>query len=142
MSTTTEQNKRIVRRIPDEVVNQRDLDALDEIFTEDAVDHSPVGESQGRESIKEGFEMLLRAFPDFAVTVDDIIAEGDTVAVRLTERGTHEGEFMGIDPTGQEVEFQAMVFFRLEDGKIAERWTQLDQFGLMQQVGVVESPVR
>ena len=140
MTTTAEANKRTVRRIPEEVVNQGNLDALDEIFAEDVVDHGPAGDVGGRERIEEGFETLLGAFPDFTVIVDEILAEGDTVAVRLTERGTHEGAFVGIDPTGRAVEFEAMAFLRLEDGKVAERWTQLDQLGLMEQLGVAQPP--
>lgn len=139
-ATTAEGNERTVRRIPKEVVAQRNLDAIDEMFAEDAVDHSPIGDFDGREGSRRGFEALLDGFPDFTSTVDDVVAEGDTVALRLTERGTHDGEFVGIDPTGRTVEFRAMVFFRPEDGKVAERWTQLDRLGLLGQLGVVEPP--
>lgn len=140
MTTTAEENKRLVRRIPEEVANQGNLDAIDEIFTENAVDHTPFGELRGHQEIKEQFELFLGAFPDFTVTIDDVIAEDDTVAVRVTQRGTHDGEFMGIDPTGQEIEIQTMAFIRVEEGKVAERWIQPDRLGLMQQLGVVKPP--
>ena len=135
-TTTTAENKRIARRVLEEVVERGDLDAIDEIYTEDAVEHTPVGDFSGHEEIREGFELTLGAFSDYTVTVDDVIAEGDTVAVRLTERGTHDGEFMGIDPTGREFEIRTMAFLRLEDGKVTEWWMQSDTLGFMQQLGV------
>jgi predicted ester cyclase len=140
MTTTAEENKRIARRVLEEVVERGDLDAIDEIYTEDAVEHTPVGDFSGHEEIREGFELTLGAFSDYTVTVDDVIAEGDTVAVRLTERGTHDGEFMGIDPTGREFEIRTMAFLRLEDGKVAEWWVQPDNLGLLRQLGVVDPP--
>jgi len=140
MTTTAEENKRIARRVVEEVVERGNLDAIDEIYTEDAVEHTPVGDFSGHEEITEGFELTLGAFSDYTVTVDDVIAEGDTVAVRLTERGTHDGEFMGIDPTGREFEIRTMAFLRLENGKVAEWWVQPDNLGLMRQLGVVDPP--
>ena len=140
MTPKAGEHKRIARRILEEVVEQGKTDAVEELYTEDAVEHTPMGEFSGHEAIKEGFEMTRRAFSDYTVTVDDIIAEGDTVAVRLTERGIHDGEFMGLDPTGQEFEHQTMAFLRLENGKVAEWWILPDNLGLMQQLGVIEIP--
>lgn len=139
-ATTATENKRIVRRLPEEVATQDDIDVLDEIFAEDFVDHTPLGELHGREAAKEGFEQIFAAFPDRTVTVEDLIAEEDTVAIRVTWHATHDGEFMGIEPTGREVEFSVTEVHRLEEGEIAERWVQPDQLGLMQQLGVVEPP--
>jgi steroid delta-isomerase-like uncharacterized protein len=134
--TTAEENKRIVRRIRDEVEEQKDLDAVDEIFAEDVVVHGPMGELSGREAIKEMYESDRKAFSDSTETIHDFIAEGDTVAVRMTERGTHDGEFMGMEPTGKEYEIQTTAFLHLEDGKVAEWWIQPDTLGFMQQLGV------
>jgi len=134
--TTAEENKRIVSRIRDEVEGQGDLDAIDEIFAEDVVTHTPMGEFRGPEAIKEMYEQEGGAFSDSTETIHDFIAEGDTVAMRLTEHGTHDGEFMGIEPTGKEYEIQTMAFFRLEDGKVAEWWMQPDTLGFVQQLGV------
>lgn len=139
-TTTPEENKRIVRQIPEEVANEGNVALLDEIFAEDLIDHTPLGETRGREAAKELFEQLRAAFPDLEVTVEDMIAEGDTVAARVKWHATHEGEFRGIEPTGREVEFPVMAFLRLKDGKVVERWIQPDQLGLMQQLGVVELP--
>jgi steroid delta-isomerase-like uncharacterized protein len=129
-------NKRVVRRIREEVEDQGDLDAIDEVFTEDVVTHTPMGEFRGPEAIKEMYEQDRGAFSDSTETIHDFIAEDDTVAMRLTERGTHDGEFMGIEPTGKTFEIQTTAFFRLEDGKIAEWWMQPDTLGFMQQLGV------
>lgn len=139
-TTTAEENKRIVSRIPEEVANQGNLSVMDEIFAEDLVDHSPLGELRGRDAAKEQFEWIRAAFPDLEVTVEEMIAEGDIVAARVRWHATHEGEFMGIEPTGREVEFPIFAFLRLEDGKVVERWIQPDQLGLFQQLGVVEPP--
>jgi predicted ester cyclase len=139
-TTTPEENKRVVRRFPEEVATQGNIDVIDEICAEDILDHSPLGEKQGRDELKEQAKYLLSAFGDLSVTVEDIIAEGDTVAMRVTVRGTHEGEFMGVEPTGKEFEFQNTVFARLKDGKVVERWIRPDLFGLMQQLGVIEPP--
>ena len=136
MTTTAEENKRIVRRIRDEVEEQEDFDAIDEIFAEDVVMHTPMGEFRGPEAIKEMYEQERGAFPDSTETIHEFIAEGDIVAMRLTERGTHGSEFMGIEPTGRAFEIQTMAFFRLKDGKIAEWWMQPDTLGIMQQLGV------
>jgi predicted ester cyclase len=87
-------------------------------------------------------ESIRGAFSDFSATVDDVVAEGDTVAMRVTLRGTHDGPFMGIEPTGNEFEVSNMVFTRIEDGKIAERWVLPDMLGMLQQVGAVDMPER
>ena len=84
--------------------------------------------------------MFRSAFPDLNVTVEDSIAEGDKVVQRLSQTGTHEGEFMGVEPTGRKVTSSGIIIGRLEDGKAVKEWAQLDQMGLMQQLGVVEPP--
>lgn len=136
MSTKSEDNKRIVRRIRDEVEEQGDLGAVDEIFAEDVVVHTPMGEFSGREAIKEMYEGDRKAFSDSTETIHDFVAEGNTVAIRMTERGTHDGEFMGMEPTGKEYEIQTTAFLHLEDGKVAEWWIQPDTLGFLQQLGV------
>lgn len=135
---TIDTNKRNVRRIPEEVAEKRNIDYLDEIFDEDMIDHSPLGETRGREALKATSETLLEAFPDLSVTVEEVVAEGDTVVLRVTQRGTHEGEFMGIEPTGREFEIGITTTHHLKDGKVVERWVQPDMLGLLQQLGVVE----
>ena len=139
-TTTADENKQIARRLPEDVATEGNIDLIDEICTEDILDHSPLGDHQGRDTVKQQIEDLRRAFGEFSATVEEAIAEDDRVAMRVTLRGTHEGEFMGIEATNEEFEVQNMVFTRIEDAKIAERWVQPDMLGLMQQLGVVESP--
>lgn len=138
--TTIEENKQIARHIPEEVISKENLDVIDEIFAEGVIDHTPLGETHGREAVKELTEYLHAAFADVSATVEDVIAEDDRVVLRLLLRATHDGEFMGVEPTGREVEFENVVFFRIADGQIAERWVRPDTFSLMQQFGVVEPP--
>ena len=135
-----EQNKRIARRIPEELATGGDLDLIEELYAVDAVEHDPFGDHSGRTAIRKSMEGLLVAFPDFSATVEEIIAEGDLVAMRVTLRGTHEGEFLGAEPTGRKFEVGNTVFTRLEDGIVAERWVQPDTFGLLQQLGIESTP--
>ncbi len=133
-----EENKQVVRSFPERAINERNIDLIDEIFTEDVIDHHPVDETRGREAIKGMTEYLHTAFGESATTVEDIIAEGDRVAIRWTSRGIHEGEFMGFEPTGKPFEIEVTMLARMEDGKIAERWVQGDTLGMLQQLGVVD----
>jgi steroid delta-isomerase-like uncharacterized protein len=84
--------------------------------------------------------MFLSGLPDLATTVEDTIAEGDKVAARWTARGTHNGELMGIPPTGKKVAMTAISIHRIVDGKIAESWINFDALGMMQQLGVAPAP--
>lgn len=139
--THVEENKRIARRVPEDIATERNVDLIDDVFAEDAVEHAPFGDSRGRAEIRADFERFLDAFPEFSATVEEIIAEGDTVAMRVTLRGVQDGEFMGMEPTGREFDVQNTVFTRVEDGKIVERWLQPDTLGMLEQLGAVESPV-
>ena len=138
-STAIEENKRIARRAV-EAFNEQHLDIFDEVFAEDVVDHTPSGETKGRDGPREGLETLYAAFPDLEITIDELIAEGDTVAMRSTHRGTHEGTFMDIEPTGNQFEIENMVFARFENGMVVERWIQADVLVLLQQLGAINPP--
>ena len=140
-TTTLEENKRIARSIPEKVFGEGNLDLLDELYAEDAIEHNPFGNLQGKAAIRESYEGFIGAFPDITQVVEDIVAEGDTVAMRLTARGTHEGPMMGLEPTGKKIEVQQTVFTRIEDGEIAERWLHPDNLGMLQQLGVIETEV-
>ncbi|QLG63427.1 ester cyclase [Halorarum salinum] len=140
VTTTREENARLARRFPEDVATEGRIDVIDEICAEDVVDHSPFGEARGREALTERIESLRTAFGGFSATVEDVVSEGDTVAMRVTLRGIHEGEFMGVEPTGREFEVGNMVFTRIDGGKIVERWVQPDTLGLLQQLGAVDRP--
>jgi predicted ester cyclase len=138
---SVEENKAAFRRIPEEVINSGNLDLADEVFAPDYVDHAPVppGVPGGLEGFKAFFTMLRAAFPDLHYTVENVLAEGEMVAGPLTVRGTHQGEFMGIAPTGIEVTWTETHVARFENGKLVEHWGNSDDLGMMQQIGAVPS---
>lgn len=135
-TSTTEANKQLVRREVTEAWNGGNLDIVDELFAEDCVDHVPLlpEEMRGREGHKEMIQAFRSTFPDLEMSIDELVAEGDTVAFRFTLRGTHDGDFIGIEATGNPVELTGSVFARVEDGRIAEAWAQFDALGLLRQL--------
>jgi predicted ester cyclase len=140
MTTKREAHKQTVRKYP-KAVASGELHVIDEICTKDVISHAPLGEPRGREALKEYEAPVHEAFPEFNVTFEDLVAEDNRVAMRLMIRGIHEGEMMGIAPTGTEVEFQNMIFHRMENGKIAERWVQPDVLGLLQQLDAINDSI-
>ncbi len=136
---STEENKARTRRVYEEVFNQGNLAVVDELFSPNHVYHDPGFPEpiRGPEGFKQYAMMYRNAFPDNTITIEDLIAEGDTVAVRHTYRGTHKGTLQGIPPTGKQVMVTAMVISRTVDGKFAETWFTGDILGLLQQLGVV-----
>lgn len=140
-TTTLEDMKRMARRYPEEVATGGNIDLIDEICTATVVDRSPLGEVEGRDALKKQMSGIRAAFSEFEATVDQLIAEDDTVAMRVTLSGVHDGSFMGIEPTGKAFETSNMVFTRFEDGQIAERWVLPDMLGMLSQVGALESPL-
>jgi steroid delta-isomerase-like uncharacterized protein len=141
MLSMTEDNKALNRRFVEEVINQGNTDAIDELIDPGVVDHAaPPGFPTGREGAKQFAAMMRSAFPDLHLTIEDMISEGDKVVMRSTWSGTHEGEFMGIPATGRRVTVSAIDISRVADGKMVEHWEQSDALGLMQQLGVVPPP--
>lgn len=137
----TEDNKALNRRFVEEVINQGNIEAIDELLDPGVVDHAaPPGFPTGREGAKQFFAMMRSAFPDLHLTIEDMIAEGDKVVMRSTWSGTHQGEFMGIPATGKRVTVSAIDISRVADGRMVEHWEQFDALGLMQQLGVVLPP--
>ncbi len=137
----TADNKALNRRFVEEVINQGNIEAIDELIDPGVVDHAvPAGFPTGREGAKQFFAMMRSAFPDLHLTIEDMIAEGDKVVMRSTWSGTHQGEFMGIPATGRRVTVSAIDISRVADGRIVEHWEQSDALGLMQQLGVVSPP--
>jgi predicted ester cyclase len=127
---SAEENKALVRREQEELWNHTgNLDAAEELF---APDHA--------EAAKQEAADFRQGFPDVVSTIEDLIAEGDKVVARWRSQATHQGDYMGIPPTGKEVEFTGISVYRMEGGKIAESWTAEDQLGLMRQIGAVSDP--
>ena len=137
-----EANKALVRRFFDEVMNEGRLDVVDEIFAPEYVNrHAHPGQTPGPEGVRQLVTNVRRAFPDLEETVDDLVAEGDCVALRLTLRGTHKGPFRGVAGTGRRVEVMGMAIVRVEDGRIPEGWFFFDRDAMWEQLGV-EPPAR
>lgn len=136
-STEERANVEVARRYFDELHTAGDLDVAQEVVAEDAVFHIPGGELVGPEGISGLVTLLRTAFPDAEFPVEDIAADGDNVVVRWTMRGTSEGEFQGIAPTGEAVEMTGIGYLTLADGKITENWIEYNLYGLLQQLGAI-----
>jgi steroid delta-isomerase-like uncharacterized protein len=133
-----EENKAVVRRFVEEVFNQGNLAAVDRFLAAEYRDANALpGQEPGREGAKRAFDLYQEVFPDLQYTIEEMIAEGDTVVTRVTFRGTHRGAFLGIPPTNRQVSVPAVHITRLVEGTIREHWSLMDDLGLMQQLGVV-----
>lgn len=130
--------RELLERHTEEVWNRGNLEAVHEFVAEDYVEHDPSIRDQfrGPEAYRRNVEAFLSAFPDLEVTIEDSIVEGNKIAMRQRFRGTHEGEFMGIEPTEAEIESTSFVMCRIEDDRIAETWVETDVLGLLDQIGV------
>src|SRR3954470_17583941 len=136
-----EENKALVRRVVEEAQRQGNIEAVDEFFAEDFVDHSSFpGFPPTRDGSKQLFTMFHMAFDDFHAVIHDQVAEGGKVVTRKTFHGMHQGEFMGISPTGKQVAIEVTDVLYVDGGKITDHWTAVDQLGLMQQLGVIPTP--
>ena len=134
-------NKALVRSYIEEVYNKGNTAAIDEFLAADFVHHNlPPGMGSDLESYRRFTSSHHAAFPDFHITIEDMVAEEDTVAVRFTWGGTHKGEFIGIPPTGKQVAVKAICIHRIEGGKVAESWSRVDEMGMMQQLGAIPPP--
>jgi len=136
---STENNKALIRRVNEEAINGGNLALLDELVGSDYVEHDPNYPQlvRGAEGLKQYFQTFRSAFPDLHFTIEDIIGEGDTVAVRQTGRGTHQGELFGIPPTGKQLTVTGMTCQRFVNGKPVEIWVNADNLGMLQQLGVI-----
>ncbi len=136
---STEDNKALMHRAYD-ALNQKNLAVLDEVDAPDLVVHIVSTTIQGLEAFKQGLSLFLTAFPDARFILEDLIAEGDRVVVRYTFRGTHTGNYMGIAPTGKQVTQTGITINRFANGKAVELWGNVDDLGLLQQLGAVPAP--
>ena len=135
---STEENKALSRRVIEELINEQKPALADELIDTNFVDHGIAGKGfKGPEGFKQYVTTLITAFPDLRLTIDDMVAEGDRVVMRLTARDTHNGDFMGIAPTGKKIAVQAMGIDRFAGGKAVELWLSIDGAGILQQLGIV-----
>jgi steroid delta-isomerase-like uncharacterized protein len=118
-----------------EAVNSGNLDLIDEVVATDSVDHDPApDQEQGPKGFKQFFGMMRTAFPDFEVSVDHMVADDDNVAIAYTVTGTHEGDFLGVAPTGNRISVRGCQIGRFRDGMLVERWGSSDELGILQQL--------
>lgn len=130
--------KQVVSRIVEQMFNCHDLAAADRYVAADCVDHSGFpGQAPGLAGMKARWGMLLVAFPDFCITIEDLIAEGDKVSMRATGRGTHRGEFFGVPATDTSVSFTEINLSRIVDGHMVEHWAERSTFEVLQQIGAI-----
>lgn len=135
---TTEENKRLIRRLYDELINKGNLDVVEELVHPDFVDYTmPAGWGTDREVVRRQVGYFRTAFPDLHVTIEETVAEDDKVWHRQTLRGTHQGEFFGIQPTGNAVTMTGTHCFRVKAGKIIEHRANNDDLGMLTQLGAI-----
>lgn len=141
---TSEENKEIARTHTTGVWNEQNLDLIDELYSPDYVGHwfQVDGSDSDRAALKAFIQAMLAAFPDFEMTIDFIHADEDFVTTGVTATGTHDGELMGIQPTGGTLrDMPAQITNRIEDGRVVEGWATWDALGMMQTLGVVPEDV-
>ena len=133
----SDENKAIIRRFYEEI-DALNGGIIDELVTEDFVNHTPppFPVPAGREGLKQAFELFREATPGRHEILDQV-AEGDKVVTRLRALGTHEGDLPGVPRTGNELNVTATVVHRIENGRIAEKWSDRDEAGLLEQLGVI-----
>ena len=139
---TIEQSKEIVRRFIEEVFVQSRADAVDELVDPQFRPHSWPGVGPGPEPLKQAQDRIRAGLSDPSMTIEDMIAEGDRVAVRLTSRATHTGEFQGMPASGKSYEISEVHIFRLRDGRVIEHWREGDMLGMLQQLCAMPEPMR
>ena len=134
-----DQNKTIARRFIDEVFGGR-YESVDELVAADFQGHSWGPMAPGRDSLKTAMKRVSEGISDHSMEIEDVIAEGDRVAVRLVSHARHTGTFMGIPATGKEYTVSEIHIFRIREGQVAEHWYNGDMLGLMQQLGALPAP--
>ena len=130
-----EENEAVVRRLVEEVINRGQSALLAELIAADHVGHDPFGDHYGVEGTRIVVQEYRTAFPDMLLTIEDLVAAKDTVAWRFSLRGTHDGPFMGLPPTGREVTAVGIVYGRLKDSRVVESWVSFDTLRLLRQTG-------
>lgn len=140
---TLEENKALIRRLYDEVVNTGNYDSISELVATDFVGHSPDvaegfgGAVQGIDTLSRELNAIRTMLPNMQVTLEDLVGEGDRVVVRGATRGAHTGEIPGIRPTGNQVTLTWLAIYRIANGKIVERWLNADDLSSFQQFGII-----
>ena len=138
---STEENKANIRRMTEEFYNQGNVESADHFFADTYVHHDPASpQVRDRDGLKEVLRAFLTGCPDLHITIDQLLAEGDTVAKRWTYHATQTGDLAGLPPTGKRITMSGLELFRLTGGRIVECWLGYDNLSLMQQLGVIPTP--
>jgi steroid delta-isomerase-like uncharacterized protein len=138
MGSAEEQNKQVVRQYI-EAFNRQDIERLGQLVlsTNHSFQFSGMHSSMDWNRTKQFYAAFWSAFPDLSAKIEEMVAEGDKVAIRVINTGTHKGEFLGMPPTYKKVSFVGVGFLTIRDGKIIEQWSVNDTMGLMQQIGAI-----
>jgi steroid delta-isomerase-like uncharacterized protein len=112
---------------------------IDELVEPDATIRTPLpGDATGAKKLKQVWMVLLQAYPDLHLTVEDLIGEADKVVARIVCTGTHLGEYMGLPPTGKSIAYDEIFIFRFANGRVVETWGVVDVYAQMKQIGVIK----
>lgn len=136
-----EKNKELIKRAAREIWNAGNFENVEKIVSSDFIVHAPNPDEEvhGPEGVRLFYTQLREAFPDIQFSISEQIAEGDRVVTHLKVEGTHQGEFMGIPPTGKKFSVTAIDIDRISNGKVVECWTNLDKLTMLQQLGVIQT---
>jgi steroid delta-isomerase-like uncharacterized protein len=135
----SQENRAIYERFVREVIEQGHVERIDELVAEDVVSHSPVpGQTPGREGLKHSFRLFHAAFADLRIETRDVITEGEKVVGYFTVSGMHQGDFMGIPATGENIQYDEMAIVRIDGGKIAEHWSVADTYAMLQKISATK----
>jgi steroid delta-isomerase-like uncharacterized protein len=139
MTTYRTDTKQLVQDFIQDLFTRGDVSAADRYLAPAFVNHDPPfpGAPDGPEGMLQAAALFRRACPDWHSDLDQLVAEGDVVVERFTASGTHQGELMGVPPTGATLVLRGINVFRIEDDRIVERWGRLDELGLLRQLGLV-----
>ncbi|MFN2581129.1 MAG: ester cyclase [Candidatus Dormibacteria bacterium] len=129
--------KELIYKIFDEIINQRQFDKIDEYFAEDFVDHGPGIELHGREAFRQNVNQWVGAFPDVRVEVSNVVVDGDTAGWLVRAVGTHTGDTLGFPATGKKMDVYSPNIGRMRDGKAVEHWSEQGMLETLQQLGVI-----
>ncbi|WP_309083635.1 ester cyclase [Chelativorans sp.] len=133
---STSANKELVRRLYAEVFSSGDVSGIESLVGADYVDHNSEGAGRGPQVLRAHVQAIRTTFPDFSLTVEDMIAEGDKVVTRVSGQGTHGGIWLDIPPTNTVVKVKGINIDRIKDGRIVEHWGEADTVGMLMQMGV------
>jgi steroid delta-isomerase-like uncharacterized protein len=138
MAMSVEENKALGRRIIKDFINNNNPAVADELFAADFINHNPaLGTSPDLAGLKQMIALYHKAFDDFHLTIEDLIAENDKVMVRMRTTGTHTGELMGIPPTHKRIDSHVISIVRIAGGKVKERWNVTNELEFMRQLGLI-----